>query len=448
MARVVVVVGGGVAGLSAALAASRNGAKTTLLESSRRVGLSKALMPLLISEGRAEDDLVLPQAAALSDAGVEVRTGETVTSVRHREGTMQVEAPSSQSEVADRRARSIRFDSAVICTGAASQVPHLRGLSKPNVFVLSGPSDYLRLSAGLGSLHTIAVSGPVPLGLKLGEILAAKGKRVLLYCGKEGLAHQFSEAFAGAIRREVSLRGREAVVVVEDSVDSILGVQRAEAIASGGSVQTCDGVVVVPRSVPAFPAVDCEKGSNGGLLVDSSMSTSLRNVFAAGDAAEIRFKSGSVPARLHSTSRMGGEVAGTNAAGGQATAAPSWTVEQEYFGLELCSAGLSESEALAMGLDAATESGESRDLLFGGSGSGGGGVTMVSMVYDRATHQVYGLQVAGWRASSLSSAASLIVSLGLSVEQLVHVEWPYSPGFSHEISPIALTAGKILGLGA
>ena len=44
----VVVVGGGVAGLSAALAASRHGAKTTLLESSKKVGVSRALMPFLI----------------------------------------------------------------------------------------------------------------------------------------------------------------------------------------------------------------------------------------------------------------------------------------------------------------------------------------------------------------------------------------------------------------
>jgi hypothetical protein len=54
------------------------------------------------------------------------------------------------------------------------------------------------------------------------------------------------------------------------------------------------------------------------------------------------------------------------------------------------------------------------------------------------------VQVAGWRASALSSAASLIVSLGLTVEQLLYAESPYSPGLSHEDSPIALTARKIL----
>jgi pyruvate/2-oxoglutarate dehydrogenase complex dihydrolipoamide dehydrogenase (E3) component len=69
--------------------------------------------------------------------------------------------------------------------------------------------------------------------------------------------------------------------------------------------------------------------------------------------------------------------------------------------------------------------------------------TFVSLVYDLGTHQVYGVQAAGWRASSLSGAASLTVSLGVTVEQLQHVESPYSPGLGYEASPIALTARKI-----
>lgn len=97
----VVIVGGGVAGLSAALAASRGGAKTTLVESSRTVGLSRALMPFLISDRWAEDDLILPEAAALSKAGVDVRTGEAVSSVLHEERRVQVEPSSPRTNAVD-----------------------------------------------------------------------------------------------------------------------------------------------------------------------------------------------------------------------------------------------------------------------------------------------------------------------------------------------------------
>lgn len=432
----VVVVGGGVAGLSAALAASKRGARTILLESSNKVGLSRALLPLLVSGELTEEELILPEAKSLAKLGIEVRVGESVTSVAHEERKVSVDASLSAG-----RDGSIAFDSLVICTGAASKVPQLRGLTKPNVFVLRGLPDYLKLTEGVGGLKMVAVTGPVPLALKLGEILAGKGVRVQVYCGKNGLARQFSTIFADAIRRQFSTNGKgEGVVLVDDSIDSILGVERAEAVVSSGTVRTCDGVVVIPRSVPSAPAVECQKGPSGGLLVDNSMSTSLPAVFAAGDSVELRFKSSSLPARLYSTSRMGGDVAGTNAAGGRAVATPSWSAEQAYLGLELCSAGLTEDEAMAMELDAATESSRTADAR-----SEPGRETLVSMVYDRETRQVYGLQIAGYRASSLSSAASLIVSLGLTVEQLLHMESPYLPGSGFDVSPIGLTARKVVG---
>lgn len=410
------------AGVSAALAASREGAKTILLESSKRVGLSTALLPLILSEGLREDDLLLPEAAGLAEAGVEVRTGRAARRVDYPRRTVELSPESGGG--------SVGFDSLVICTGASAQPPLLRGVSKLGVFVLARPSDYSRLAAGLEGLGSFAVSGPVPLALKVGEALASRKKKVKVFCGKEGLASQFSRPVAEMIRR-----GARRVSLVDEPLDSILGTDRVEAVTSEGSVSTCDAVVMVPRSAPAFPEVGCARGANGGLLVDDSMSTTLRGVFAAGDAAEIRFKSGSVPARLHSTGLMGGEVAGTNAAGGRATMAASWAVEQEYFGVEFCSAGLREEEARAMELDALSESVS--------VGAGRQRETLVSMVYDAATHQVYGLQVAGWRASSMASAASLIVSLGLTVERLQHLESPFSPGSGHAISPIALTARKI-----
>ena len=424
MARVVVV-GGGVAGVAAALSASRLGAKVTLIESSGRVGLSKASLPLLVSQGLSEDDLILHDSTLLTAAGVEVRRNETVTSARSESVEVSSGAPSGT--------KTVQFDSLVVCTGAAAVTPNLRGLSKQGVFFLRGPSDYVELSRALDRLSRVAVLGPVPLALKLGEAVADRGKHVSVFCGKEGLERQFSGPVAKLVRRESQNHAAGSVTLVDDSFDAILGYERAEAVSSGGVVRTFDGVVVVPGASPSPPKLECERGPNGGLLVDTRMSTSLKGVFAAGDSAEIKFKSGSVQARLYSTSRLGGEVAGTNAAGGSARASPSWVMEQTYFGLEFCSAGLTAGEATAMGLDASAREGE-----FGERER----ETLVTMVYDQGTHEVYGLQVAGEGASSLSSAASMVVSLGLRLDELVLMEWPYSPG--RGASPICLTAAEIL----
>jgi nitrite reductase (NADH) large subunit len=458
--RRVLVIGGGVAGVAASLASAGGGAETVLVESSKRVGLLRSRLPSLLSEGLSGDDLITPDADSIERAGIEVRVGETIesivrTDIRESAGALSSTFPSSSHpfrvETSDSRLRSVEFDSVVICTGAAGIVPPLRGMAKENVFVLRDPSDYSRLFAELDGLKTVGVSGPIPLALKLGELLAAKGRRIDVYCGRDGLERQFSPGVAKVIRdlaKRGNKKGGAPVSLIDGSPDSILGVERAEAILSNGAVRVCDSVIILPRSAPSYPMVDCQRGSGGGLLVDPTMSTSSPGLFAAGDCAEIRFKSGSVPARLHSTSKLGGEVAGTNASGGgRATASPSWAVQQTYFGLECCSAGLGEAEASAMGLNAGIEVGEFPGARGGGGRLPGGGPdkTFVSMVFDRATHEIYGVQVAGWQASSLASAASLIVAMGLTAEQLAHAEFPYSPGSTHEDSPIALTARRIHG---
>jgi NADPH-dependent 2,4-dienoyl-CoA reductase/sulfur reductase-like enzyme len=421
----VVVAGGGVAGVSAALAARRMGAETVLLEASKRVGLSRALMPFAVLGGMKEDDLFLPEASTLAKEGVEVRTEEGVVEVDHR----------------DRRVRTTRgwarFDALVLASGSTSQTPQMRGITKANVFCLRTPGDYLELSRALDGARRVAVSGPLPLSLKLGEVVSARGKMADVFCGEGALEQQFPRAVA---RRLGSASLERNVALVEGGVEAILGVRGAEAVLSRGAVHPCDCVVLIPRGAPSMPRVECDRGGHGGALVDQRMQTSLRSVFAAGDVAELRFKSGSVPARLYSAARVGGEVAGVNASGGNARAAFSWSLQQEYFGIECCAAGINQAEALGMGLESASAEGSfpCTDPAFGDER------LAVSVVYDVRTHQVYGVRLAGRGAFAWSGAASLVVSLGLGLEQLLHVESPYAPGVNTGLSPIGLTAGQIL----
>ena len=68
----------------------------------------------------------------------------------------------------------------------------------------------------------------------------------------------------------------------------------------------------------------------------------------------------------------------------------------------------------------------------------------LSIVYDRSTLRVHGIQVAGNGAISLSEYASLAVSSGATLEALAYQESPYLPHFNRDASPIALTAGRVL----
>jgi NADPH-dependent 2,4-dienoyl-CoA reductase/sulfur reductase-like enzyme len=413
----VLVVGGGVAGVAAAIAASERGAEVTIAEGSGCLAYNKSLLPRLLSEGRPRAGLHVADLDDISERfGIEVRLGEHVISVDSDSGCVRTSSG------------RLAFDALVLATGSLHLPDDLRGVSKPGVFTMRSVDDYLALSRALTGVSRVALVGSLPLSLIVAEALS-RTCRVSVFLG-EGSFPRFSRRVLGMISKAAAPRG---VQLLDGHLDAVVGVKRAEAVISAGAVHPCDGVVVLPRSSPSLPALDCIRGDHGGVIVDDSMRTSCRGVYAAGDCAEVRFGSASLPSRLHSSALVMGDAAGINAAGGMARASLSRCLALDLFGVELCTAGIDADAAKKMGLDA-TEVDSGEDC----------GPICTSLVYDRTTHRLYGIQVAGPGALSLSDYVSFVVSSGARLDDLAHHESPYLPHFNRDRSPISLTAGQAL----
>lgn len=410
------VVGGGVAGVSAALAASRSGAETTLVEGSGTLAPDRSAFPYLLSPPR-------PVAAAPSDAADLEALSESGVEVRLRESVVRVEAGASVAHTGQGR---VRFDSVVIATGSRYLADEVRGVSKRGVFVMRSGEDYAALARSAEDVSSVTVLGSAPLSLVVADALSRRSK-VRVSLGPRGLP--FSRVVSDAVARAAAARGVE---LASTTVDAVVGAKRVEAVISGGRVHACDAVVVLPKGVPSVPEVGCLKGDHAGLLVDQSMMTSAANVFAAGDCAELKFGCTSLPSRARSSAAAMGEVAGINACrGGMVRARLARPMALEVFGLEVCAVGVDVGEARMAGLDA-VEAESSRD----------GRVT--SLVYERSTQRVHGMQTAGTGAIALSESASLAVSSGLRLEDLAYRDSPYLPRFNTGDAPIRLTAGRAL----
>jgi NADPH-dependent 2,4-dienoyl-CoA reductase/sulfur reductase-like enzyme len=413
----ILVAGGGVAGVAAAVSASKGGADVVLAEGSACLAPNKSLLPLLLSGE------VTPAQVRVADPedlrarfGIEVRLGDQVGSFH------------TSSGVARTRLGRIGFDRAIIATGSRSVLDDVRGATKRGVFTLRSLEDYLALRSALGTVSSIAISGPLLQSLVLAQTLS-RAARVSVFVGG-GTLQRFTQRFLGAVSESASSAG---ATVLFQPMDAIVGVDRVEAVMSAGEVHACDGAVILPRSLPFLPPVDCVKGDHGGAVVDESMRTTNLRVFAAGDCAEIMCGSASLPTRLHSSSLAMGEVAGVNAAGGAARASISRCLALELFGVEVCVAGLDADGARRAGLDA---------VEFDASGEDGEPDT--SLVYDRVTLRLYGVQLAGRGALALSDYVSLVVASGASLGDLAYQESPYLPSFNRGRSPISLTAGRAL----
>jgi NADPH-dependent 2,4-dienoyl-CoA reductase/sulfur reductase-like enzyme len=416
----VLVVGGGVAGLAAALAARRSGASVTVVEGSGRLGLDQAALAHFLSDALPLEMLYLADALDLSrEFGIEVKVDARVLSIDSGSHAVRT-AEGRQS-----------YDSLVLATGSRYVVDDVKGLSKLGVYAMRSPADYIELSRSKRGLSHVAIAGSAPLSLVVAQAMS-RNSNARVFLGPRGL-HRFSPG----IERMVVQAATRRVELFNSDVSAVVGTGRVEAVISEGRVYPCDAVVVLPRSLPNLPEVDCAVGGHGGLLVDSSMRTSSGDIFAAGDCAELRLGSASFPSRLRSSSRVMGEVAGLNAAGVVAKAALARSMAVDIFGVEVMTAGIDLEEGLRAGLDVARVDSEEGARCDAGP--------VASIVYERSNLRVHGIQVAGPGALSLSEYVSLAVSSGVSLQQLAYPESPYLPSFNKDKPPIALTAGKALG---
>src|SRR2546426_169868 len=190
-------------------------------------------------------------------------------------------------------------------------------------------------------------------------------------------------------------------------------------------------LIFLPAPRPDPPRLAVEVGMNGGILVDDRMCSSNPAVYAAGDCAEVRLGSttSSSPMMYQSAARAMGRVAGANAAGGSAVARLACAVSHTFFGYEVCYGGLSPAEGTRLGIR----------LLEVSTPARGDGI-FCSLIFDRASTAIRGMQVAGRGASSYEDTISLIISNGMTLPDLAYQESSFGPLSPTELSPITLAA--------
>ncbi len=119
MERAALVVGGGVAGLQAALEIARQGFKTTLVEKAGKLGgrLNKPSLTKLYPSGRDAEKLIGEKIAQLEEAGVEVMLGTEVARVDGFVGNFDVELADASGKKKG-ATKKVRAGAIVLATGA------------------------------------------------------------------------------------------------------------------------------------------------------------------------------------------------------------------------------------------------------------------------------------------------------------------------------------------
>jgi NADPH-dependent 2,4-dienoyl-CoA reductase/sulfur reductase-like enzyme len=229
-------------------------------------------------------------------------------------------------------------------------------------------------------------------------------------------------------------------------VESLLGDRRVEAVDCGGvDLVSADAgllCVGVEARVDLAVTAGAETGESGALAVDAHGRTSLPDVYATGDCAEVTHAVTGAPAHvpLESTARQGGRAVGATV-GGVPTPVPPTTATTllRVFDVEAARTGVVDLTAVReAGFEpvrtAVTTS--SRAAFYPG-----GGEISVSLTADEETGRLLGGAMIGPEGvAGRIDALSVAVRAGLTLQELCGVGFGFAPPLGPSPDPVVTAA--------
>jgi thioredoxin reductase (NADPH) len=277
----VVIIGAGVAGLSAALAAANEGMSTLVLERSVPGGHVLSVEQIANYPGHAGlvsgYDLIPQMQQQAEEAGAEVRSG-SVSAI----------TPDGEFFVIGNEAGDVRARTTIIAAGSA-----IKSLGSPSEERLQGRgiSHCAACDGPLNRDRVVAVVGGGDSALEEALVVARYASRVLVLHRHETPTARPALIDAVMAAPNIELMGSTEVVGILGDTE-VTGVE-VMVLGEMGQLRQieCHGVFLYPGLVPegGFLGSLVSKDEQGRIVTDIMMQTSTPGIFAAGD-----IRSGSV----------------------------------------------------------------------------------------------------------------------------------------------------------
>lgn len=432
MAKRLVVVGGGAAGMSAASAARRTDPELeiTVLESGPFPSYGVCGIPYYLSG-------VVPDAQSLVSYPAEEFRERRRIDLRLESPVASIDLMGQQ--VVTESGEVLAFDALVLALGARPIVPRIPGVDDPRVVTIRRLDEAIALRSRLAGVRRAVVIGAGYVGLEMAESLCESGIRVTVVDRLPRVMSTLDVEVADIVEQEVR---RHAELILSSSLVAIhAGADGLMVELEDRSIDT-DLVVLALGVQPQTELVDgqAETTSAGALLVNSAMRTSAPGVFAAGDCVALHHRVLRAPAYvpLGPAANKTGRVAGTVAAGGSASfGGIVGTAVAKVFDLTVAHTGLTLAAARAAGMSAmATDvTAKSRAKYYPGAEP-----LRVRLVHTTAG-LVLGAQLVG-RDGAAQRIDVIAAALhgGMTIDDVASMDLAYAPPYSPVYDPITQAA--------
>lgn len=432
----VIIIGGVAGGMSAATRLRRlnEEAEIIVLEKGPFVSFANCGLPYYVSGeiSEREDLLVQTPASLKARFDLDVRPFSEAIAIDGQKKIVTIEHEGQHY--------TETYDSLVLSPGARPFIPPIAGLKEAdNVFTLRNVPDLDRIMTYTerNEPQTATVIGAGFIGLEMAENLAKKGLKVTIIEKAPHVLPPLDEEMAAFVEAELI---RNQVTVLTGVAATAFENNGQKIILDDGNHLTTDLIIlsvgVSPENQLAKTA-GIELGLKGGILVDERYETSIKDIYAVGDAIVVTQQITGEDALISLASpanRQGRQVADVISGLPRKNRGSIGTAIVRVFDMSAASTGLTERQAHLAGLDYQVVHTKGKDH----AGYYPGATSVVlKLIFNPQTGEIYGAQGVGAKGidKRIDSLATAIKG-NLTVEDLPELEFTYAPPFGVAKDPV------------
>lgn len=431
----IIIIGGGAGGISAASTSKSvaPGASVTVFTEYEDVAYSPCGIPFVLGKEIPDfERLFLQTPEHYASIGIDLRLKTAVTGIDLNGRTVSVGA------------EKFPWDRLIVATGWEYDKPDIPGVNLEGLHYIKNIRRAMEFDKLLDGVKKVVVVAATPLGIEISGNLAHRGIETHLV--DEG-AWLMSDVADPDIMEPVqkSLEEFGTIIHFGEKVLEFRGKNgKVSSVVTTGREIECDVAIIATHKKPnnrISREAGIEIGSTGGIVVDDHMRTSVKDVYAAGDCAEIVHGVTDIPIQGLSGSHAysQGRVAGANAGGVDRAYDPVF-VPWGMVGGQVQMGGVSLGETLhkALGIPhiVAAATGISRARYYPGVSR-----IRVKLIADPDTHKVLGAQMSGGEGiKERADFLAFAIKRGATLEDFAWMENVYSPPIGALMEPIALAA--------
>jgi len=429
----VAIVGGGGAGMTAAsrIKALKPDWNVRVFEASSFVSHASCGIPYAIEFDFSSEMLMYYKPEFFVEKrGIEVHINAKV--VKAKRGSIIVNEEGEEKEY--------EWDKLLIATGASPKIPPIEGVDLNNVFTIDLPPIVDEIKKVATDAENVVIVGAGYIGIEMAEAFSSIGKKVTLIGKYEYPLPRFDKEIGEIIKREVEKK----VNFKAEKVVAIEGKDKAEKVVTDKNEYKADLVILatgVKPNVELAKDIGVELGKSGAIKTNEFMETSVENVYAAGDCAEVKHLLMGKPVwiPLAPTANKAGYVAGVNMCGHRLEF-PGVLGSQitKFYDLEIGRTGLTEREAKAEGFNVKSAFIEAHTKVpyYPGSKK-----IYIKAIKDADTNRILGAQIVGYEDVAMRvNVFALAIQAGFTTKDVFFSDLVYAPPFTPIWDPVTVTA--------